>query len=112
MNIIEWLNDNFDAGDAIIYSLIALAVWFVLWHLIIRKLFRKSTFINEIMDYGPILAPLASFGILLFVSVIAVLFIASIQAALSYGAKMIFVLLLFWGGIITFFVFLIRHIRK
>ena len=112
MNIIEYINGNFDAGDAIIHSLIALVVWFVAWHLIISKLFRKYTLIDELMDYGPILAPLASFGILLFLSVIAVLFIASIQAALSYGAKMIFSLLLFWGGSITFFVLLIRHMRK
>lgn len=112
MNIIEWLTENFDAGDAILHSLIALAIWFVVWHLIICKLFKKCTFIGEIMDYGPILAPIASFGILLFLSVFVVLFIASIQAALSYGAKMIFVLSLFWSGVIAFFVLLIRQIRK
>lgn len=112
MNIIEWFKSNLDAGDAIILSLIALAIWFILWHLIISKLFKKYTFICELMDLGPILAPLASFGILLFFSIIAVLFIASIQAVLTIGAKMIFPLLIFWGGIITFFVILIRHIKK
>ena len=110
--LIEWLNANLDAGDAIIYSLIGLVVWFVIWHLIISRLFGKYEFIGDLMDYGPILAPIASFGMLLFLSVFVVLFISSIQATLSYGAKMIFALSLFWSGVIAFFVLLIRRIRK
>lgn len=112
MNIIEQtLNSPFELSD-ILYILIAFVIWFILWHLIISKLFKKYTIIYELMDYGPILAPIASFGILLFFSVIAILFIASIQVVLTIGAKMIFPLLIFGGGIITFFVFLIRHIKK
>ena len=112
MNIIEQtLNRPFRAID-ILYILIALVIWFIVWHLIIVKLFNKCYFISGLMDEGPIRAPLASFGLLLMLCVLVILFIASIQAALLYGAKMILALLLFWGGIITFFVFLIRRIRK
>lgn len=112
MNVIEWLYRNTDAGDVLSLSLIALAIWYVVWHLIISKFFRKYDFISDLMQFGPLMAPIASFGILLFFSLIAILFISSIQAALLYGAKMILVLLLFWSGIITFFILLIRHIRK
>ena len=112
MNIIEQtLNRPFDAFS-ILNILIGFIIWFIVWHLIIVKLFCKCSFISDLMDYGPIMAPVASFGILLFLTVLVILFIASIQAALLYGAKMIFVLLLFWSGIITFFVLLTRHIKK
>lgn len=112
MNIIEWLNSNLDAGNAIIFSLIALAVWFILWHLMLKKLLVKCDWGYDLVNMGPALGPGAAFGILLFFFIIAVLFIASIQAVLTIGAKMIFPLLIFWGGIITFFVLLIRHIKK
>ena len=114
MNIIEQkLNRPFRAID-ILYILIALVIWFIVWHLIIVKLFGNCSFIRELMDYGPILAPIASSGILIFLSLFVILFIASIQAVLLYRAKitLILLLLLFWSGVIAFFVFLIRHIRK
>ncbi|MBQ3495725.1 MAG: hypothetical protein IJA76_03455 [Clostridia bacterium] len=112
MNIIEWLNTNFDAGDAIIYGLIALVIWSIIWRLFIVKVFGKTAFISDLMNEHPRLASVASFGILLFFSVIVVLLISSIQAGLEYGAKMIFMLLIFWGVVITFFVLLIRKITK
>ena len=112
MNIIEQtLNRPFRAVD-ILYILIALVIWFIVWHLIIVKLFNKCNFISGLMDEGPIRAPLISFCLLIMLCIFVVLFIASIQAALLYGAKMILVLLLFWGGLIALFVLLIRHIRK
>ena len=112
MNIIEWLTSNFDAGDGLIFSLIAFAVWFILWHLLLKKVFEKNCWLDDFVEMGPIAGPAATFGILIFLSIIAVLFISSIQAALDYGTKMIFALSIFWGILITFFVFLIRKFRK
>lgn len=105
-NILEWLNSNFDAGDAIIFGLIAFAIWFVFWKLI-SKLFWKHK-LYSILELGAV----GSFGILIFLSLIVVLFIASIQAVIGYGAKLLIPLIIFWGGVITFFVFLIRKLRK
>ena len=112
MNIIEWLNSEFDAGYGLIFSLIAFAVWFILWHLILKKVFEKNCWLDDFVEMGPIAGPAATFGILLFLSIIAVLFISSIQAALIYGTKMIFSLLLFWGIIITTVVLIVRSIIK
>lgn len=115
MNIIEWLNANFDAGDAIIYGLIALVVWTILWNifnLITSKLLKKYDLNYDLFDMGPIRAPMASFGILIFLSLIVVLFIVSIQAAIEYGTKMLFPLLIFWGGFIAFVVFFIKKLKE
>lgn len=111
MKIIEWFNSSITA-ESLIYFAIALVVWFIVWHLLISKLCNKSDFIYDLVKMGPILAPIASFGLLVFFAFFILLFIASIQIAFEYGTIMSLMLLAFWGGIVTFFVFLIRHIRK
>lgn len=112
MSFIEWLNKSMDVGDAIKYLLITLAIWFLLWHLVITKLFKKYDIIYELMDYGPILAPIASFGIIIFLSLFVGLFLASIQIAIAYGIKMTIVLTAFWGGLAALIVFLIKQTNK
>ena len=111
MNIIEWINTQFDAGDAILGGLITLAIWFMLWKLFLGRLLEKcncGSFGHAIYELGAG----GSWCVLMFLIFIAVLFIASIQAAIAYGLKMIFVLLLFWSAIITLFVFIIKYIRS
>ena len=112
MNIIEQtLNSPLEFND-ILYTLIALIIWYIIWHLIIVKLFSKCDLISDLMRYGPLGSPLLSFTILLFLYVLAILFIGSIQAAFSIGVKIIFRLLIFWGVVITFFVILIKNLKK
>ena len=112
MNIIEQtLNSPLELRD-ILYTLIAFVIWFIIWHLVIVKLFNRCELISDLMSEGPILAPICSFGILLFLYVFAILFIGSIQAVFAIGAKIIFPLVIFWGAVITFFVFLIKHLKK
>ena len=112
MNIIEWLQTNVDAGDALIISLISLGTLFILYHLFLTKILEKFDFGYDLLQMGPILGPLALFCILLFLSIITVLFISSVQAISEYGIGMIFALLLFWGGFITISVLIIRYIKK
>lgn len=114
MNIIEWLNTNFDAGDAIIYGFIAFVIWFILWHLInlITSKLIKFDLNYDLMNMGPILAPMVSFGIAIFASFIVILFIASIQAAIQYGTKLALPLLLFWGGFTAFVIFFIKKFKE
>ena len=112
MNIIEQtLGSPLEAID-ILNALIALVIWFIVWHLIIVRFFNKFAFISGLMSEGPILAPLISYMILLCLYVVAILFIASIQLVMSEGAKALFACLLFWGPVTAFFILLIRHIRK
>ena len=92
MNIIEWLTRNCDAGDAIVYGLIGLAIWFVLWKLVISKLFEKFKLYSFLR-----LGAFGTFGILIFLSLIVVLIIASIQAVIEFGTMLAFPLFLFWG---------------
>lgn len=112
MNIIEWLNTTVDAGDAIIFALIAFPVWFILWHLLISKLHKNSNIINDLVEIGPILGALASLSIVVFLAFIALLFVASIQAIIEFGVKMIFPLLLFWGAIIALFIFIVKKFKS
>lgn len=115
MKIIEWLNSSFDSKD-LIYILIAFVVWFILWHLIIKRIIDKkckpTSFFSSFLDAGPFLGPLEAFGILVFLSFFALLFIASIQIAIEYGIKMSLVLVAFWSVIIAFVIFLIKYIKK
>ena len=83
MNIIEWINTNYDAGDAMTFALIAFLVWFILWK-ILSRIFEKRK-MYDLLELGAI----GSFGILLFLSIIVVLFIASIQAIIEYEIKML-----------------------
>ena len=107
-NIIEFtLNSTFD-----IFTLLkAVAVWYILWHLIIKRILKRSkvtSFWYEIYELGA----LSAFGIVMFLAVIVILFIASIQALIEYGIKILFPMFLFWGGFVSFTIFLIRYINK
>lgn len=107
MNIIDWLNSNFDAGDAIIGGMITLGVWFVLWKLLMSKLFEKYK-LYSFLELGVF----GTFGIFIFLSLIVVLIIASIQAVIQFGAMLVIPLLLFWGCLIAFSIFFIKKIRE
>ena len=112
MSIIEFLNSECNFGEFILFNIIAFIVWCIIWHLILKKLLNKCDWGSDFVDMGKILGPLAAFGILIFLSILICLFITSIQVILVYGAKLILPLIVFWGGITTFFVLLIRHIKK
>lgn len=89
----------------------ALAVWYILWHLVIKRILRRckvTSFWYGLYELGAI----GTFGVIVFLSIIVILFIASLQAALSYGIKMLFPLFIFWGGIVTIAILIIRSIRK
>ena len=111
MKIIEWLNSSFD----VLYALVAFIVWFILWHLInfiTSKVLKKCDINYDLMGMGPFLAPIASFGIAIFLSLIILLFVASIQVTIEYGIKLLFPILIFWGGFIAFAVFFIKKFKK
>lgn len=107
MNIIEWINTNFDAGDAIINALIALVIWIIIWKLIICKILDKYN-IYSLKELGV----LGSFGILIFLLIPVVLFIASIQAIIEYGIRLLFPLLIFLGGFTVFVIFFIKKFNE
>ena len=107
-NILDFtLNAPFD-----IFTLLKIVVvWYILWHLIIKRILKRgkvTSFWYEIYELGA----LGAFGIVMFLAVIVILFIASIQAVIEYGIKMIFPLFIFWGGFISFTIFLIGYINK
>ena len=106
MNIIEWLGANIDAFDAIILGLIALVIWFFIWKLISILLVKHKSY--SLLELGVV----GSYAILLFLAIIVVLFIASIQAAINLGLKLLLPLTAFWGALIAFFVFLIKKLKK
>lgn len=111
MKIIEWLNSSFDIS----YAFIAFVIWVVLWNLInliTSKILKKCDLNYDLMRMGPILGSMASFGIAVFLSLILLLLVASIQLAIEYGIKLAFPLLIFWGGIIAFVIFFIKKIRN
>ena len=110
-NIIKWLNENFDAGDVLVYGLIAFIVWFTFWKLVLGRILYKC----DCNSLGYALFELGAggiFGIFLFLLILVILFIVSFQAVIVYGFKMIFPLLFFWGIVIAFFVFVIRYLIK
>ena len=106
MNILEWINANFDAGDAIIHGLIALAIWFVIWKLIYKVLDKHNLY--SLKELGV----LGSYLILIFFALIVVLLIASIQATIEYGIKLLFPLLIFWGGFTALVIFFIKKFNE
>ena len=90
---------------------IALAVWYILWHLVIKRILRRckvTSFWYSLYELGAF----GTFGIIIFLLVIAILFVASLQAALSYGIKMLFPLFIFWGGFVTIAILIVRSIRR
>ena len=106
MNIIERLNKSIDAGDAILYDVLAFIIWFILWKLISILLEKHKLY--SLLELGAV----GSFAILLFLAIIVVLFIASIQAAISLGFQLLLPLTFFWGGFIAIVVFIIKKLKK
>lgn len=107
MNVIELLNAPGDLSDILIGFLITFVPWFVLRHTLIRKFLEKRK-LYALLEIGA----LASYGILLIIAFLFILLISSIQIVFEYGAKMLFPLFLFWGGVIVFLVLLIRRLTK
>lgn len=109
--LIGWLNKNIDGGDVLVYSMIAFVAWFIFWKLLLGRVLEKcycNSFWYALYELGAA----GTFLLIFFLLFITVLFITSFQALSAYGLRMIFVLSLFWGGVITLFVFLIKHIKK
>lgn len=110
MNILEFLNSS-SGRSAFLYGLLGLVVWILLWKFLLGRLLQKcrpSSFGYSVYELGAG----GSFCVILFLVILAVLFIASIQAVIGIGLKMIFPLLLFWGIVVAFLVFVIRKLRK
>lgn len=107
-NIISYtLNAPFDLGMAIILILL----WILLWHLIIKRILRKC----NVTSFWYNLYELGAFGtmaIVIFINIIIILLIASIEALIELGIKMLFPLAIFWGGVFAFAYLLIRHCKK
>ena len=111
MKIIAWLNSSFN----VLYVLVAFVAWFILWHLInfiTSKVLKKCDINYDLMGMGPILAPIASFGIAILFTLIILLLIASIQAAIEYGIKLLFPLLIFWGILTVSILFFIKKFKE
>lgn len=107
-NILDY---TLNAPSNIFRLFIAFAMWYVLWHLVIKGILRRckvTSFWYELYKFGAF----GNFGVMLFLLVIAILFIASVQAVLSYGIKMLFPLFIFWGGLVTIAILIIRSICK
>lgn len=86
-------------------------IWFIVWKLFFEKLLYScdvSSFWYGLYELGPF----GTFGAILFLGVLIVLFIASIQFAIDVGIKMIFPLILFWGSVITIGIAIIKRLRK
>lgn len=106
MNIIEWLDENVDAFDAMVFALIALAIWFVVWKLLGKVLEKYKLY--GLMELGV----MGSYLILVFFAFIVVLLISSIQGAIEYGIKFAFPLLIFWGGFTAFVIFFVKKFNN
>ena len=106
-NIIYLLNSPMDIGVMVII----IAAWFVIWHVALKRILKKCRVISIWYEFYE-LGAFGTLAILLFLSLIAFLFIGSIQAAIEYGVKMLFPLSLFWGGFIAIVILIIRAIRK
>lgn len=106
-NIIDLLNSPMDIDVLVII----VAAWFVIWHVALKRILKKC----KVTSIWYELYELGAFGtlaILLFLSLIAILIIGSIQATIEYGIKMLFALFLFWGGFVSTAILIIRAIRK
>ena len=109
-NVIDLLNSPLTIYH-ILGALCAVAVWFAFWHLLLKTLLKKC----KVTSFGHTLYELGAFGtfgVIVFLLIIVILFIASLQAVLSYGVRMIFPLFMFWGGLVTIAILIIRAIRK
>lgn len=91
--------------------LILVAVWYILWHLIIKRILRRckvTSFWYELYELGAF----GALGLTIFLLIFVILFIASIQAVIEYGIKLLLPLFIFWGGIGTVAILIIRAILK
>lgn len=89
----------------------AVAVWVALWYLLLKRLLKRrkvTSFWYGLYELGA----LGTLGLVVFLALIVILFIASIQAILSYGTSLLFPLILFWGGIVAIAILIIRYIHK
>lgn len=89
----------------------AAAVWLILWHLVIKRILRRckvTSFWYQMYELGAF----GTFGIVLLLSIVTVLIIASIQAVIGYSINMLAPLFLFWGIIATIVILIIKSIRK
>ena len=110
-NIIEWLNSGFDIS----YVLIAFVIWAILWNLInivTSKILKKYDLNYDLLNMGPILGTIVSFGIAIFLSLVILLFVASIQITIDYGVKLLIPLIIFWGGFTAFVIFFVKKFNK
>ena len=106
-NVIDFLNAPADISKLFL----AVVVWFALWHLILKRILRKCKVTSiwyELYELGAF----GTLGLILFLAIIMILFIGSIQAVVEIGAKLLFPLFIFWGIMITVAILIIRNIRK
>ncbi len=109
--LIEWLAENADAGDALVYGLIALAVWCVIWRLWIRdRLYEcdSSSFGYAMYEFGPV----GTFGLFIMFLVLLVLAITTVQAIPYYGFRGILTFAAFWIPVIAFFVVIFKKLKE
>ena len=109
-NVIDLLNTPLTIYH-ILWALCAVAIWFAFWHLLLKKLLKR----RKVTSFGYALYELGSFGtlgVIVFLLLIAILFIGSIQAVIKSEIKLLFPLFIFWGGVITIAILIIRAIRK
>ena len=107
-NIIDF---TLNAPLNIFRLLILVAVWHILWHLIIKRILRRckvTSFWYELYELGA----LGALGFMIFLLIFVILFIVSIQAVIEYGIKLLLPLFIFWGGIGTVAILIIRAILK
>lgn len=109
-NVIDLLNTPLTIYH-IFDLLCAVATWFAFWHLLLKRLLKRSkvtSFWYALYELGAF----GTFGILIFLSLIAILFIGSMQAVAVYGIKLLFPLFIFWGGLVAIAILIIKAIRK
>lgn len=106
-SVIDLLNSPLEIGALVV----VIAAWFVIWHVALKKILRKC----KVTSFWHALYELGAFGtlaILVFLLLIAILFVGSIQAVIEYGIKLLFPLFIFWGGFVTIAILIIKAIRK
>lgn len=89
----------------------AFVVWCLLWHVVIKKILRRckvTSFWYALYELGVF----GTFSFLILLLIITILFIASLQAALNYGTKLLFPLIIFWGGFVVIAILIIKAIQK
>lgn len=109
--LLEFLNENTDAGDVLFWGVIALCIWCLLWRLFIGEWLRKhevTTFWYTMYEAGPV----GTFGLALMGLVLLALLITSLQAVSAYGPKVIAAAAFFWVVLITVAVLIVRSIKK